>query len=102
MSDKDVKALLYWEHLVHGFGKDSMPTVLRVGPYRFFFYSSDGRERPHVHVEAGEHSAKYWLSPPRRARTGGFAERELREIETLIAAHHDDLVEAWHGYFGTA
>jgi hypothetical protein len=28
-----------------------MPTVLRSGPYRFFFYSADRGEPPHVHVE---------------------------------------------------
>ena len=27
----------------------SMPTVLRHGPYRFFFYSGDRDEPPHVH-----------------------------------------------------
>lgn len=34
-----------------------MPTVLRVGPYRFFFYSGDGDEPRHVHVERGEGAA---------------------------------------------
>ena len=28
-----------------------MPTVLRVGPYRFFFYASDRAEPMHVHIE---------------------------------------------------
>ena len=40
-----------------------MPTVLRAGPYRFLFYSSDAEEPPHVHVERDENSAKFWLSP---------------------------------------
>jgi len=30
-----------------------MPTVLRVGRYRFFFYSSEGIRPPHIPVEAG-------------------------------------------------
>jgi hypothetical protein len=30
-----------------------MPTVLRVGRFRFFFYASDRAEAAHVHVEAG-------------------------------------------------
>jgi len=42
-----------------------MPTVLRAGPYRFFFYSSDAAEPPHVHVERDENTAKFWLSPVR-------------------------------------
>lgn len=28
-----------------------MPTVLRVGPYRFFFYAGDRNEPQHIHVE---------------------------------------------------
>jgi len=28
-----------------------MPTVLQIGPYRFFFYAGDRDEPPHVHVE---------------------------------------------------
>ena len=41
-----------------------MPTLLREGPYRFFFYSDEGdpREPPHVHVTAGDRLAKFWLT----------------------------------------
>lgn len=28
-----------------------MPTIVRIGPYRFFFYASDREEPMHVHVE---------------------------------------------------
>jgi peptide-methionine (S)-S-oxide reductase len=28
-----------------------MPTVLRIGPYRCFFYAGDREETPHIHVE---------------------------------------------------
>jgi len=50
-----------------------MPTVLRVGPYRFFFYSGDGGEPPHIHVERDEHVAKLWLDPVRLAASKSFA-----------------------------
>jgi hypothetical protein len=42
-----------------------MPTVLRNGPYRFFFYSADGGEPPHVHVQRDDMIAKFWLQPVR-------------------------------------
>ena len=32
-------------------GLHMTPTVLRAGPYRFFFYSGDRLEPPHVPVE---------------------------------------------------
>lgn len=28
-----------------------MPTVLRAGPYRFFFYAGDRDEPSHIHIE---------------------------------------------------
>jgi hypothetical protein len=40
-----------------------MPTVLRLGPYRFFFYAGDGVEPPHVHVERDDNTAKFRLDP---------------------------------------
>jgi hypothetical protein len=35
-----------------------MPTVLREGAYRVFFYSADGAEPPHVHIERDAGLAK--------------------------------------------
>jgi hypothetical protein len=49
-----------------------MPTVLRVGPYRLFFYSSDGGEPAHVHIERDPCVAKVWLEPVRLARSRGY------------------------------
>jgi hypothetical protein len=40
-----------------------MPTILRHGPYRFFFYAGDADEPPHVHVERDDNKAKFWLAP---------------------------------------
>ncbi len=28
-----------------------MPTVLRIGPYRFFFFAGDRNEPLHIHIE---------------------------------------------------
>ncbi len=28
-----------------------MPTILRIGPYRFYFYSHEPNEPPHVHID---------------------------------------------------
>lgn len=49
-----------------------MPTILRVGPFRFFFYSSDRAEAAHVHVESGTGVAKFWLNPVRLAGSRGM------------------------------
>lgn len=76
-----------------------MPTVLRQGPYRFFFYSADGREPPHVHVERDANVGKFWLEPVRLAESGGYTARELRIIEGLVAANRDLLLRGWNDCF---
>jgi hypothetical protein len=77
-----------------------MPTVLRFGPYRFFFYSSDAGKPPHVHVERGNSLTKFWLEAARPAGNTGFRPPELRRIRSIILEHHDELLESWHEYFG--
>jgi hypothetical protein len=76
-----------------------MPTVLRVGPYRFFFYADERQEPPHIDVVAAEKEAKYWLLPVALAWTDGFRSGELKEIEEIIAANLESLLEVWHGFF---
>jgi len=64
--------------LMHGEGQ--MPTVLRVKGYRFFFFSLEGKEPPHIHVEQAERYAKIWLEPVSIARAKGFRSSELTEF----------------------
>jgi len=77
-----------------------LPTILRSGPYRFFFYSADAVEPPHVHVEREDFGAKFWLSPVHLDSSRGFSRAEIRRIERLVSAHADSLRKAWHEYFG--
>lgn len=64
-----------------------MPTVLRSGPYRFYFYSHEPNEPPHVHGDRDDDSAKFWLDPISLARNLGFRGHELGEIERIIRHH---------------
>lgn len=78
-----------------------MPTVLRVGPYRFFLYAGDRDEPVHAHVERDGMIAKFWLEPfVRLANSGGFNRVEIARIHRLIDEHRQQLTEAWHEYFG--
>ena len=76
-----------------------MPTVHHEGPYRFFFYSADRNEPPHVHVERDAQRAKFWLDPVRLARSGGFGATELQQVERLVIARDQLLLKAWNEYF---
>jgi hypothetical protein len=78
-----------------------MPTILRVGPYRFFFYAGDRDEPLHVHVERDDDIAKFWLDPIRLQMSGGFRRPEIVRIAKILEEHQSEIVEAWHEYFGS-
>ncbi len=77
-----------------------MPTVLRVAPFRFFFYAGDGSEPPHVHVERDDCEAKFWLDPVRLERSHGFRGKEINRIRDLTEEHRQELLEGWNEFFG--
>lgn len=65
-----------------------MPTALRSGPYRLYFYSYDCDEPRHMHVDRERMRAKSWLDPEvALAANHAYSRRELREIESLIRAN---------------
>ena len=77
-----------------------MPTVLRSGPYRVYFYSHDLIEPPHVHVDRDDRSAKFWLDPVSLSRNLGFKSKELRTIERLLVENEALLLAAWQEHLG--
>ena len=78
-----------------------MPTVVRIGAYRFFFYNNEGTEPPHIHVQRERYLAKFWLQQVALARVTGFRAVELRKVERLVVSHQQEFLEAWHEYFGS-
>ena len=80
---------------------EALPTVLRVGPYRFFFYSADDHEPPHVHVDKrGLTPAKFWLESVELVKSGDFGSYEVGRIERLVKDNSTFLLRKWHEYFG--
>jgi len=77
-----------------------MPTVLKIGAYRFYFYSHEPNEPAHIHIDKNNLSAKFWLEPVALAKNIGFRAKELRKLESLVTKNQKTLVEAWYGYFG--
>ena len=78
-----------------------MPTVHREQGYRFYFYSHEPNEPPHVHIDKAGASLKAWLDPVALARNAGFRPRQVDAILELVRQNRTSLLEAWHGYFGT-
>ena len=77
-----------------------MPTVLRIEGFRFYFYSHEPNEPPHVHVDKGGASAKVRLEPVALARNIGFKPRDLGTLLAYSEANRVLLLEAWHDFFG--
>ncbi|HXJ91613.1 MAG TPA: DUF4160 domain-containing protein [Terriglobia bacterium] len=77
-----------------------MPTVLRSGPYRVYFYSHEPGEPAHVHVDRDDQSAKFWLSPIALAGNLGFSPTELGRIQRILKENESLLLEKWNERFG--
>ena len=75
-----------------------MPTVLRIGPYHFFFYAGDRVEPRHIHVKRDDWEVKFWLAPIRLVWNIGFAAHEVRRIERMIRAHEREIEAGWDEY----
>lgn len=76
------------------------PTLHREGPFRFFFYSHEAREPPHVHIERDDAIAKLWLHDGVVADAGGFSARDLQRVVAIVQTQRERFLEAWHEYFG--
>lgn len=77
-----------------------MPTVLVIGPHRFFFVSLDYGEPPHIHVQREKFVAKFWLDPVQLEKSGGFKAQELNQIGKLVQENQTYLLERWYEHFG--
>jgi Domain of unknown function (DUF4160) len=77
-----------------------MPEVVRIRGYRFFFFSREGAEPRHIHVQQAERYAKFWLEPlVELAESRDFRSSELRELHSLIEEHRDEFILAWNEHF---
>ena len=78
-----------------------MPTVVRLQGFRFFFFSGEGSEPPHIHIEHDDKVAKYWLNPVELAMSEGFRSHELTRVRALVFEHRVLFLEKWHEHFGS-
>lgn len=78
-----------------------MPTLLLIDGFRFFFYSNEGTEPPHVHVEHGDGTAKFWLRPVALVEVYDLKQQTLRQARILVEKHQVAFLEKWNEYFGS-
>ena len=77
-----------------------MPTILRIGAYRFYFYSHEPNEPPHIHIDRDNLTAKFWWQSVSLAQNIGFPAKELRKLQSMVIENQTQLLEAWYEYFG--
>ncbi|MFN2325898.1 MAG: DUF4160 domain-containing protein [Gemmatimonadales bacterium] len=78
-----------------------MPTILRSGPYRVFFYSADRKEPRHMHVSRDDCRAKLWLDPVYLHDSTGFSRAELGMVVAVVEEHAEELRKAWDDFFAS-
>ena len=76
-----------------------MPTILGLAGYRYYFYSHEPNEPPHVHVDKAEATMKVWLDRVSVARSRGFRTKERNAILAIVEEHREAMLEAWDEYF---
>ena len=77
-----------------------MPTILREGPYRFYFVSADRDEPPHIHVRRDDGLAKFWLTPEVVLQgSSNFGRSEVRRIQAIVENNQSMFVRRSDGYF---
>ena len=75
-----------------------MPTVLRVGSFRFHFYSHEPNEPAHIHVRNSDGECKFWIDPIQLAGNKGVAPHDVRQAERLVFEYQTLLLAKYHEY----
>jgi len=77
-----------------------MPVVLRIKGYRFYFFSNEGHEPMHIHVEKAESNCKVWLDPVISFEYAyGFSSKEQKEILEIVNKNFENIKKVWDEYF---
>ena len=78
-----------------------MPTILRIGSFRFFFYSNEHGEPAHIHIQRDRMLAKFWLHPVVLASSTRFSPHDLKKLTSLVKENEEIFLEAWNEYFSS-
>jgi hypothetical protein len=77
-----------------------MPTVFRWRNCRFYFWSHEGNEPRHVHVDCAERTTKIWLSDLKVDRNRGFNSAEIKDLIEQVRLHRHEIQEMWDAHLG--
>ncbi len=75
-----------------------MPTILRIGKFRFFFYSNEHLPK-HIHVECDDGVAKFSLISCELVKAKRLNATEINRIRKLVVENKGQLINKWDEYF---
>ncbi len=76
-----------------------MPNIFRKLGFRFFFYSDEGNEPPHVHVEKGKGRGKYWIEPVEKTYMFNFKKQEEKQVDKIVHQEQETFKKKWYEFF---
>lgn len=79
-----------------------MPTILRINGFRFFFYSNEGNEPPHIHVVGHGGEMKIWLNPIEVSNIYGMNAKDQREVLKITQDNAKMFLDKWMVYHGNS
>ena len=75
-----------------------MPTVWRIGHFRFHFYSREAGEPARVYVRNADGECKFWLDPIQLAGNRGVAPPDVRQAGRLVFEYQTLRLAKYHAY----
>lgn len=62
-----------------------MPNILRWNGYRFFLFSNEDSEPPHIHIAKNGCNAKFWLNDCTLAYNDYFKYSEIGKLQAVVS-----------------
>lgn len=70
--------------------------------FRFYFYSQEGNEPAHIHVQYGKATAKFWLAPVNLASVQGMKAKDLSSAMKITKENEKKFKDKWDEFFKTS
>lgn len=77
-----------------------VPTVFRKNGFRYFFYSGEGNEPPHIHVIGRGGEMKIWLNSLEISRSFNLAASDQKEAFLIAKENVRMFLDAWRKFHG--
>jgi hypothetical protein len=78
-----------------------MPTILVKDGFRFFFYSREGNEPPHIHVIGKDGEMKIWLDNLSVAKIYNLSPKEQRIVIEITTENLELFKKEWEIFHGS-